>query len=343
MLELIGKKNRDRKEEDKEKVTLPPPFTSREPPQEQRSNREIFEEKKRDIEYIHQKVKEDNHYRQEEQNRRHLEKIERENRFLEEQEQFKLEQRRKERSKDSRQPPRITLPSYLHATTSASGRFLRDRPSRDRTAPHASPSLKLNIDEPPQVQPAVQTTQPQVEEHTDRLVKEEEQPKIVCVDSFKEGFKEDSSNINKINNLDLNVTQDRPIEDRENQLLNQTEINPQLNITPLEENFTSSNLENFEEMAQEQLLTAIAHLIQTLNNNNQGINNNNVINNQQGVNASKISIQIPIFRGDPRESVTAWLLQVETVFDAQGIPADQTDIRINYATTGMRDAALSWW
>src|SRR5919205_2314598 len=96
-------------------------------------------------------------------------------------------------------------------------------------------------------------------------------------------------------------------------------------------------------MSQDTLLAAIAQLINTLNNNNnQGLNNNNNRQNRP-VDVPKISIQIPTFRGDPQENVTAWLLQVETVFDAQGIPANQTDTRINYAATGMKDAALSWW
>jgi len=50
---------------------------------------------------------------------------------------------------------------------------------------------------------------------------------------------------------------------------------------------------------------------------------------------------MPIFHGKTNESVTAWLIQVETMLSIQGITTEAT--KIQYATLGFRDAALSWW
>lgn len=55
----------------------------------------------------------------------------------------------------------------------------------------------------------------------------------------------------------------------------------------------------------------------------------------------RIAVQIPIFKGEPRENVAAWLMQVGTIFAAQGI--DDTATRCYYASTGMKEAALHWY
>src|ERR1700741_1007538 len=57
--------------------------------------------------------------------------------------------------------------------------------------------------------------------------------------------------------------------------------------------------------------------------------------------ASKISIKVPTFKGDPKENAKAWLLQCHTVFEVQGIDDSQT--RIRYAATGLEGAALQWY
>ena len=55
----------------------------------------------------------------------------------------------------------------------------------------------------------------------------------------------------------------------------------------------------------------------------------------------KISIKIPIFKGEPNENVHAWLLQCHTIFEAQEINSSQS--RIRYAATGLEGAALQWY
>jgi len=66
-----------------------------------------------------------------------------------------------------------------------------------------------------------------------------------------------------------------------------------------------------------------------------GGNNTNVPNNP------KISIRIPSYKGEPKENIIAWLLQVQTVFQAQGITDDTA--RISCAATGLEAAALYWY
>ena len=79
--------------------------------------------------------------------------------------------------------------------------------------------------------------------------------------------------------------------------------------------------------SQQQLTNALG----LLENNNQPVPNNN--NNNP-----KISIKIPTCKGEARENVVAWLLQVQTIFDAQNITGDQ--IQINYTTTGLESIVL---
>ena len=52
----------------------------------------------------------------------------------------------------------------------------------------------------------------------------------------------------------------------------------------------------------------------------------------------KISVKIPTFKGAPKENVMLWMLQVQNLFNAQGIVDEQT--RIHYAATGFEGAAL---
>jgi hypothetical protein len=67
---------------------------------------------------------------------------------------------------------------------------------------------------------------------------------------------------------------------------------------------------------------------------------------QQGQNnpaphTPKIFVKFPTYKGDPSENVLAWLLQVRTIFRAQGI--NDGAIRIYYAATGLQGSALHWY
>ena len=58
-------------------------------------------------------------------------------------------------------------------------------------------------------------------------------------------------------------------------------------------------------------------------------------------NIPKISVRIPTFKGAPKDNVIIWMLQVQNLFNAQGIVDEPT--RIYYAATGFEDAALHWY
>jgi len=80
------------------------------------------------------------------------------------------------------------------------------------------------------------------------------------------------------------------------------------------------------------LITALAQLTQALGQQQQ----------QQNPPATpKISVQIPPFKGETKENVVAWLLQVQNVLRTQGITDEAA--QVNYATTGFKDAALHWY
>src|SRR5271154_1567647 len=58
-------------------------------------------------------------------------------------------------------------------------------------------------------------------------------------------------------------------------------------------------------------------------------------------NNPKISVRIPTFKGAPKDNVMTWMLQVQNLFNAQGVEDD--DKKIYYAATGFEDAALHWY
>src|SRR5271154_4565963 len=58
-------------------------------------------------------------------------------------------------------------------------------------------------------------------------------------------------------------------------------------------------------------------------------------------NNPKISVRIPTFKGAPKDNVMTWMLQVQNLFNAQGVEDDQK--KIYYATTGFEKAALHWY
>src|SRR6266487_1627856 len=55
----------------------------------------------------------------------------------------------------------------------------------------------------------------------------------------------------------------------------------------------------------------------------------------------KISVKIPVYKGEPKENVLVWLLQVQNLFNAQGINDERT--KIYYAVTGFEEGALHWY
>lgn len=90
------------------------------------------------------------------------------------------------------------------------------------------------------------------------------------------------------------------------------------------------------------VVNAIAQLIQSQQQLTQTLGQQQPQQQQNAANTpTKISVQIPTFRGEPKENVVAWLLQMQTIFRAQGITNEPT--QVNYATTGLKDAALHWY
>jgi len=86
------------------------------------------------------------------------------------------------------------------------------------------------------------------------------------------------------------------------------------------------------------LINALTHLVQSQQQLTQALGQHQ---QQNAGNTSRISVKIPSYKGEPKENVVAWLLQVQTIFQAQGINGDTT--QINYAATGLEAAALHWY
>jgi hypothetical protein len=124
----------------------------------------------------------------------------------------------------------------------------------------------------------------------------------------------------------IEIVEDNIIED------NEQPITPQL--LPI-------NLPNFPTMDTiqfNQLLNALTGLTTQLGQQPQNINQNPPQNNN---NSPRINVPIPVYRGETKENVAAWLMQVETIFNAQQI--NDAAIRCYYASTGMKGAALHWY
>nr|CAG8654876.1 13500_t:CDS:2 [Entrophospora candida] len=91
-------------------------------------------------------------------------------------------------------------------------------------------------------------------------------------------------------------------------------------------------------MATENLINAIAQLVQSQQQLMQKSGQQNTNPQNTGTAPPKISVQIPPFKGESKENVTTWLLQAQNVLRTQGITYEAT--QVNYATTGFKDAAL---
>jgi len=85
--------------------------------------------------------------------------------------------------------------------------------------------------------------------------------------------------------------------------------------------------------SMDDLVNALAQLTQALGQQQQQQN--------PPTTTPKISVQIPPFKGESKENVVAWLLQAQNVLRTQGITDEA--IQVNYATTGLKDAALHWY
>ena len=55
----------------------------------------------------------------------------------------------------------------------------------------------------------------------------------------------------------------------------------------------------------------------------------------------RISVKLPVYKGEPKENILVWLLQIQNVFETQGIATKQA--KIQYATTALEDGALHWY
>src|SRR5215213_3384624 len=94
-------------------------------------------------------------------------------------------------------------------------------------------------------------------------------------------------------------------------------------------------------MSTENLISAIAQLVQSQQQLTQTLGQQQNATPQNTGTAPKIAVQIPPFKGEPKENVVAWLLQAQNVLRTQGITDEA--IQVNYATTGFKDAALHWY
>ena len=118
--------------------------------------------------------------------------------------------------------------------------------------------------------------------------------------------------------------------------LQELNTNQTIIVDNTEQQITAMNAQQFN-----QLLTALGQLTNQLGQQQQQQQQQQPQQPQQGGgggNVPRIAVQIPIFKGEPRENVSAWLMQVETIFAAQGI--DDAATRCYYASTGMKEAAL---
>ena len=89
------------------------------------------------------------------------------------------------------------------------------------------------------------------------------------------------------------------------------------------------------------LMEAMTALTLAMNAGGNNENNENNNFNNRGATAPRIAVSIPVFKGEVRENVVAWLMQVETIFAAQNIGDANT--RIHYASINMKDAAMHWY
>jgi len=59
------------------------------------------------------------------------------------------------------------------------------------------------------------------------------------------------------------------------------------------------------------------------------------------VSIPRISVKLPVYKGEPKENILVWLLQIENVLETQGVVAEEA--KIQYAATALEDRALQWY
>src|SRR6185369_9775869 len=181
---------------------------------------------------------------------------------------------------------------------------------RNRTSPI------LPRSPPRQNRPTVNPTVQRIEraQHIIPLTEEDEEAIATPTPEVEENIREELLNIvNNFDNLNIHVAQNLSIEIES--------TNPELPT-----------------MNPQQLKNLLQALTAAVTNNNQLQQQPN--QQASAVNIPRIAVQIPIFKGDPRENVSASLMQVQTIFETQGI--DLVTIRCQYASTGMKGAAIHW-
>ena len=57
--------------------------------------------------------------------------------------------------------------------------------------------------------------------------------------------------------------------------------------------------------------------------------------------SSRLSVKLLTYSGEPNENVLVWIMQIKTIFQAQGIINEK--IQIQYTITFLIDAALHWY
>ena len=57
--------------------------------------------------------------------------------------------------------------------------------------------------------------------------------------------------------------------------------------------------------------------------------------------APRISIKLPTYKGEPKENILVWLLQIQNIFETQGVTTDKA--KMHYAATALEDGALHWY
>ncbi|RHZ50771.1 hypothetical protein Glove_492g11 [Diversispora epigaea] len=246
-----------------------------------------------------------------------LETERRNRQIAEEQEQIRLAQEEQERKRayEEQQRTRVTL----------SDTFLNHPPINILTR-QSSPSRRNR----PTVNPVVQEVEARVQ-YIIPLTEEDEETIATPTPIIEENIEENLLNlVNNFNNLNIHIAQNQPIE-----------IEPTPQGLPEEtQQINSNNLGQLPTMDAQQLEQLINAITQAITNNQQ---QNQPAQNQPGpaANTLKISVQIPTFRGDPRENVSAWLMQVQTIFEAQQI--NDATMRYQYASTGMKGVAMHWY
>jgi hypothetical protein len=81
---------------------------------------------------------------------------------------------------------------------------------------------------------------------------------------------------------------------------------------------------------------ALAPLANIVNTNGTGGNNPTTT-----AATPRLSVKLPVYRGDAGDNIHMWCMQLAAIFSAQGITVPAT--QINYASTALEEGALHWF